>query len=168
MTLYETVKMARFTAMKNKDATAKGTLSLVQSRLDALVKEKEVEARKIAMNAIVGSGIEPSETLKLNTHLSDEEVMAAIKSEIKQINDTIEAAKSAGREDIVSQEIVKIELLEKFLPRQLNESEILDLLVEKGAQKGMNMGQLMGMVMSTHKEVVDGKTVNKVIRENFM
>ena len=50
----------------------------------------------------------------------------------------------------------------------LSESEIKDILDAKGAAKGMNIGQLMGMIMKDHKSEVDGAVVKKVIDENYM
>lgn len=130
-------------AMKEKDALKKGLLQL----LIAGIKNEEIKEKR---------------------ELTKDEQLTVIKRELKQTKDSLAQAESAEREDIAEEQRKKIIMLESFLPKFLTESEILDVLKSKGAEKGMNKGQLIGMVMKEHKSEVDGSLVNKVVTENFM
>lgn len=130
-------------AMKDKDVLKKGLLQL----LIAGIKNEEIKEKR---------------------ELTKDEQLTVIKRELKQTKDSLAQAESAKREDIAQEQRKKIIMLESFLPKFLNESEILAVLESKGAKKGMNKGQLIGMVMKEHKSEVDGSLVNKVVTENFM
>lgn len=130
-------------AMKDKDVLKKGLLQL----LIAGIKNEEIKEKR---------------------ELTEDEQLAVIKRELKQTKDSLEHAVNADREDIAEEQRKKITMLESFLPRFLTEDEILEVLKSKGAEKGMNKGQLIGMVMKEHKSEVDGSLVNKVVTENFM
>lgn len=130
-------------AMKDKDVLKKGLLQL----LIAGIKNEEIKEKR---------------------ELTKDEQLTVIKRELKQTKDSLAQAESAEREDIAQEQRKKIIMLESFLPKFLNESEILAVLESKGAKKGMNKGQLIGMVMKEHKSEVDGSLVNKVVTENFM
>lgn len=130
-------------AMKDKDVLKKGLLQLLISG----IKNEEIKEKR---------------------ELTKDEQLTVIKRELKQTKDSLAQAESAEREDIAEEQRKKIVMLESFLPKFLTESEILDVLKSKGAEKGMNKGQLIGMVMKEHKSEVDGSLVNKVVTENFM
>lgn len=130
-------------AMKDKDVLKKGLLQL----LIAGIKNEEIKEKR---------------------ELTEDEQLAVIKRELKQTKDSLAQAESAKREDIAEEQRKKIAMLESFLPKFLTEDEILEVLKSKGAEKGMNKGQLIGMVMKEHKSEVDGSLVNKVVTENFM
>ena len=95
--------------------------------------------------------------------LKDSEVIAIIKKEIKDNEETIDILsvemnnpnQSAERKEALGERYVSlISINEKYgvyVPQQLTEEQIIQLLINKGAQKGDNIGKLMGMVMSTHK-----------------
>lgn len=111
--------------------------------------------------------------------LNDSEVIAIIKKEIKDNEETIDFVlteidnpnQDIERKEVLQQRYINLDIINHkyatYVPRQLTEEEILILLNNKGAQKGDNIGKLMGMVMSTHKEVVDGNLVREVVQKNF-
>lgn len=139
----QTLKKDLIQAMKEKDALKKGVLQL----LIAGIKNEEI---------------------KVQHELNTEEQVVIVKRELKQTKDSLESAIKASREDLIKENKEKVELLEKYLPKMLSEQEILEILKSKGAEKGMKMGQLMGMIMKEHKSEVDGSVVNKVIKDNFL
>ena len=111
--------------------------------------------------------------------LKDSEVIAIIKKEIKDNEETIDILsvemnnpnQSAERKEALGERYVSLISINKkysvYVPQQLTEEQIIQLLINKGAKKGDNIGKLMGMVMSTHKEVVDGNLVREVVRKHF-
>ncbi|KGR87255.1 hypothetical protein CD30_18810 [Ureibacillus massiliensis 4400831 = CIP 108448 = CCUG 49529] len=126
-------------AMKNKDVTAKGVLTLLKSALDTAEKEKGAE-------------------------LSSEEEIAIVNREIKQTNQSLDGAKQAGRDDLIEKEELKLTILKSFLPKQLTEEEIIPLLTEAGIAKGMNMGDAMKIAKPLLAGKADGATISKVVK----
>lgn len=137
------------------------------------VSARLLEARK-ARNVVEKNTLQgvlsklQNEEIALKRELKDDEAIAIIKNERKQLNEALAMAKDAGREDLVAKLESQVTLIEGLLPAMLSESEIKDILDAKGAAKGMNIGQLMGMIMKDHKSEVDGAVVKKVIDENYM
>lgn len=127
------------TAMREKDTLAKGVLSLLKSALDSAEKEKgEV--------------------------LTAEEEMAIINREVKQTNQALEGAQTAGRADLIEKEEAKLALLKSFLPKQLSEEEIAEKLVAAGVGKGMNMGEAMKIAKPLLTGQAEGAVISKVVK----
>lgn len=127
------------TAMREKDTLAKGVLSLLKSALDSAEKEKgEV--------------------------LTAEDEMAIINREVKQTNQALEGAQTAGRVDLIEKEEAKLTLLKSFLPKQLTEEEIAEKLVAAGIGKGMNMGEAMKIAKPLLTGQAEGAVISKVVK----
>lgn len=137
----------------------------LMKELKQAMKEKDVLKKGLLQLLIAGI---KNEEIKEKRELTKDEQLTVIKRELKQTKDSLEQAVNADRKDIAEEQCKKIKILETFLPKFLTESEILEVLKSKGAVKGMNKGQLIGMVMKEHKSEVDGALVNKVVTENFM
>ncbi len=137
----------------------------LMKELKQAMKEKDVLKKGLLQLLIAGI---KNEEIKEKRELTKDEQLTVIKRELKQTKDSLEQAVNADRKDIAEEQRKKIKILETFLPKFLTESEILEVLKSKGAVKGMNKGQLIGMVMKEHKSEVDGALVNKVVTENFM
>ncbi len=126
-------------AMKEKDTLTKGVLTIVKSNLDIAEKEKGSE-------------------------LSHEEEMAIINREIKQTKQALEGAEKANRSDLVEQEQAKIVLLKSFLPEQLSEEKVVELLKEAGITSGMNMGDAMKIAKPLLTGKADGALIAKTVK----
>lgn len=127
------------TAMREKDTLAKGVLSLLKSALDSAEKEK-------------------GEALTAN------EEIAIINREVKQTNQALEGAQTAGRADLIEKEEAKLTLLRSFLPKQLSEEEIAEKLVAAGVGKGMNMGEAMKIAKPLLTGQAEGAVISKVVK----
>lgn len=127
------------TAMKEKDAVAKGVLTMLKAGLDQAEKEK-------------GEALTP------------EEEIAVVNREIKQTNQALEGAQSAGRADLIEKEETKIKILKSFLPEQLGEEKIAELLTAAGITKGVNMGDAMKIAKPLLAGKADGATISKVVK----
>lgn len=125
--------------MKDKDTLKKGVLTLLKSGLDLAEKEK-------------------------GAPLSTEEEVAIVNRELKQTQQALEGAKQAGREDLIENEQRKIEILKSFLPEQLSEDEITEILTKAGLTKGMNMGEAMKIAKPLLAGKTDGATMAKVVK----
>lgn len=130
------------TAMREKDTLAKGVLSLLKSALDSAEKEK-------------------------GEALTAEEEMAIINREVKQTNQALEGAQTAGRADLIEKEEAKLTLLKSFLPKQLSEEEIAEKLVAAGIGKGMNMGEAMKIAKPLLTGQAEGAVISKVVKSTI-
>jgi len=131
-------------AMKAGD---KDRLSTVRMLMSA-IKYKEVDAKR---------------------ELNDEETIAVISTLVKQRQDSIEQFTKGGREDLVEKETKELSVLRTYLPPQLTEAEVRDIVkkavVETGATGQKDMGKLMKIVMPQVKGKADGKLVNDIVKE---
>lgn len=127
--LRQEINEALKTAMKGKDARATSTLRLILAAL----KDRDIAARGEGGN---DSGIE------------DDAILEMLQKMIKQRNDSIEQYKKGDRPDLVQQESEEIEIINRFLPAQMDEAEMAsavdDLISEIGAGSIKDMGKTMG------------------------
>ncbi len=137
-----------------------------QIELDLIQARKDKDAEKTGVLQLIKAGIEKAEIAKRDT-LTEDEVLAVVKKEHKQGKESLESAVVAGRKNLIHSYSDKLYMIEKYLPQQLTEDEILAILKVGGAQKGDNIGKLMGLVMKDYKSQVDGALVKKVITDNF-
>ncbi len=126
-------------AMRDKDALAKGVLTIVKSALDLAEKEK-------------------------GAVLSPEEEIAIVNREIKQTNQSLEGAQKAERADLIEKEEAKITILKAFLPKQFSEEEIIAALQEAGVAAGMNMGDAMKIAKPLLVGKADGAAISKAVK----
>ena len=100
--------------------------------------------------------------------LSDEDVIAVMSKEIKMRKDSIEEFKKGGREDLIAKTQAEIDVLMPYMPAQLSEEEVRELVkaavAETGAATPKDMGKVMGALMPKVKGRADGKLVNTLVR----
>lgn len=108
----------------------------------------------------------------LGYEATEEDVMSAIEKQVKQRKDSIEQYEKAGRNDLADKEKKELEILEKYLPKQMGEVEIKNLVKEAIAQTGAttmaDMGKVMGALMPKTKGKADGSLVSKIVREELI
>lgn len=101
--------------------------------------------------------------------LSDSDILALIRREIKQHEESLLEAKNAGREDLAAQQEAELEVLRSFLPKQLTREEIVVLaketIQELNATSPKQHGQVMKALQPKVKDIADGKLVNEIVRE---
>lgn len=100
---------------------------------------------------------------------TDEDVLVVIQKEVKQHKDSIEQFQKAGRDELVEKETKELEILQKYLPAQMTEEEIKQIIVNTINQTGANsitdIGKIMSQVMPQTKGKADGGLVNKLVKE---
>ena len=103
--------------------------------------------------------------------LTDEQIIELISKEVKKRKDSIADYEKGGREDLVNQINEEISYLEKYLPKQLTEEEITvivkQIIAELGATTMKDMGKVMKAAQEKMGVTADGKTINKVVKENL-
>ncbi len=102
---------------------------------------------------------------------TDEDVLAVIQKEAKQRKDSIGQFKNAGRQELVDKETKELEILQAYLPQQMSDEEIRNLVKEAVTQTGAKtiaeMGKVMGALMPKVKGKADGSLVSKIVREEL-
>ena len=100
--------------------------------------------------------------------LEDSDVIAVISKEVKMRRDSIEEFNKGSRQDLVEKTQAEIDILMPYLPAQLSEDEVRELVkaaVEAtGAKTQQDMGKVMGKLMPKVKGCADGKMVNNIVR----
>jgi hypothetical protein len=108
-----------------------------------------------------------NEQIEKGHELSDEEAQAVIRRGVKQRLDSIEQYDNGNRKDLADRERAEKDLLEIYLPKQLDDAEIENLvravITDTGATSKKDAGKVMKEMMSHHKGLVDGKKVQEVV-----
>ena len=103
--------------------------------------------------------------------LNEEESMKILKSTAKQLKESVEQYNKGGREDLAENELFELSLIEKYLPEQLSEDKIRDIvnktIQSSGAESMQDMGRVMGILMQELAGSADGKLVQKIVRDEL-
>ena len=101
--------------------------------------------------------------------LTDKEAQKIVVKQIKQINDAIEQFKAGGRDDLVQAEAAKVEILKEYLPKQLSDQELEEVVNQVLAELGevKNLGQVIGLVMKQVDGRADGARVAQLVRQRM-
>ena len=87
---------------------------------------------------------------------------------IKQRNESCEVYKKAGRDELLKNETKEINVINAFLPKQLNEEETkkicLEVIKSVGASSMKDMGKVMGVLKSKHADTLDFSKVSLIIK----
>lgn len=102
---------------------------------------------------------------------TDEDVLAVIQKEAKQRKDSIEQFSAAGRQELADKETKELEMLQKYLPAQMAEDEISEIVKqtirEIGATTIADIGKVMGALIPKTKGKADGSLVSKIVKEKL-
>ena len=103
--------------------------------------------------------------------LTKEDALKILKSATKQLRESVEQYKKGGRDDLAEKELFELSLLDKYLPEQLSEGKIREIVKEtiraSGAESMQDMGRVMGMLMKELAESADGKLVQRIVLEEL-
>jgi len=110
-----------------------------------------------------------NEGIKLQHTLTEEEELTVLTREVKQHKDSLLEFKKAGRDDLVDKLQNEIQILNTYLPEQLTEEELANVvkqvISEVGAASKADMGKVMSAVMPKVKGKADGSQVNKLVAQ---
>ena len=130
-------------AMKSKDKFRSSTISLAKSAI--LLVEKT-------------DGIK----------LEDEQVIEILAKEVKQRNEAILEFQKGNRQDLVDSAKAEIEILKEYLPQQLSEEEIKEIVIDVadnlGASSMKDMGKVMAEVRPKIVGRADGRLVSSIVK----
>ncbi len=134
-------------ALRDKNKVVVSVLRMLISA----IKNKEISLRKAG-----------------EAKLNDEQIIGVIKAEVKKRKDSIEAYEQGNRPDLVDKEKEELLILEKYLPEQMSDKDIEDIVnkivnsTEDVSAK--NFGNIMKQVMVETKGKADGKKVSEIVK----
>jgi uncharacterized protein len=135
-------------AMKAGEKERLGTLRLV----NAAIKAADIDARPSGKDKI-----------------SDDDILGVLAKMIKQRRDSIEQYTSGGRDDLAAKEAAEIEVIEAYLPKQMDEAEskaaIAEVIKEVGAESPKDMGKVMGALKSRYTGQMDFGKASAMVKE---
>ena len=132
MSLKERVLQDVKDAMRAKDKPRLATIRLIT----AAIKQREVDER---------------------IELDDAQVLVVLDKMCKQRRESITQFEQAGRDDLAAQEKAELELIQQYLPEQLSEAEINELIDAAMEQTGASSMKDMGKVMGQLKPKLQGR-----------
>ena len=106
-------------------------------------------------------------TVNAGKEITDDVVLAVVAKGVKQREESIAQFESAGRAELAAGEKAELEFLKGYLPAQLSEAEVTEVVkatvAELGATSKKDMGRVMKEVMARVKGQADGKLVSKLV-----
>jgi uncharacterized protein YqeY len=121
---------------------------------------------KLSVTRLLKSEIRYKEIEK-GSQLSDDEVISVLSSSIKRHKDSIEQFEKGGREDLSASEKAELEIIWQYMPKQLEEeelSQIVDSAIEEtGVLSPSDLGRVMKIVMPKVKGRADGAKVRELV-----
>ncbi|MEI6285105.1 MAG: GatB/YqeY domain-containing protein [Bacillota bacterium] len=134
------------------------------------MKEREAGKLRLAVIRMAISNIRNSEIDK-KRELDDSEILAVLTKEVKMRRDAVEDFRTAKRDDLVNEYESEIVILQNYLPEQLSEAEITDIvkncIEQAGAQSIKELGKVMMLIKPLISGRADGKLVNQIVRQNL-
>jgi len=130
--LTETIRAAMKAAMKDKDKPRLQTIRLIQAEFKRIEVDERIE-------------------------IDDARALSVLDKMVKQRRDSAQQYTDAGRDELAEQENYEIGVIQEFLPEQLSEAEILELIDAAIAASGAEGMKAMGPVMGQLKPQLAGK-----------
>lgn len=103
-----------------------------------------------------------------NGEQDDAGIQKIIASQVKKLKDAMNDFKNAGREDLVAQEEEKLVFMETYLPQQLSDQELEEIVTKVvDSSQDKNIGKLIGAVMQEVSGRADGNRVSSLVRSKL-
>jgi uncharacterized protein len=150
MTLRERFTAELKTAMLAKDAPRVGAIRMITAKL----KDFDIAARPKGVDAI-----------------PDDEIIAMLKGMVKSRKESVELYTQGKRQDLVDKEQAEIDVIESFLPAQMDdaatEAAVDAAIAESGAASMKEMGKVMAILKAKHAASLDMSKVNPLVKKKL-
>lgn len=99
--------------------------------------------------------------------VTETDLQKVVTGQVKKMKEAMLEFQNAGRDDLVSEEMKKVAIMEKYLPQQLTDAELEQIVSETIVEMGevKNPGQLIGAVMKKTAGQADGKRIQEMINK---
>ena len=108
------------------------------------------------------------EEISQGSDLNNNDELSLLQKMIKQRNDSIKQYNDAGRNELAEKEQKEIEIIQDFLPEQINEEDLIQLAKETISDLSANSMKDMGNVMKVLKDKTSGQadpaTISKIVK----
>jgi uncharacterized protein len=144
-------------------------LERINSDMKQAMKNKEKD--KLVTIRMIKASLQ-NEAIKFGTsELSEDQELTILSREVKQRKDSLHEFDKAGRQDLVDKLRAELAIVELYLPKQLSEQELSDIVKETiseiGATSKADMGKVMAAVMPKVKGKTEGSLVNKFVQQHL-
>jgi uncharacterized protein YqeY len=151
-------------SMLKRDELRTGTLRMLLAALSNREKEKRYKVSKAEPNF-------SEQELQAKSVLSPQEIEDAVSSEVKKRREAAEGFEKGGRKEQAQKEKQEMEILLSYLPAQLSEAEIRELvkdaIAKTGAKSPQDTGKVMAVLAPQTKGKADGSQVSKIVKESL-
>lgn len=142
-----------------------GLLAQLTEDMKTAMKAKDKET--LSVIRMVKSALS-NEQIKLGHDLTADDEMTVLSREMKQRVEELTSYQEANREDLAEGIQQQVAVLNKYMPKQLSESEVEEIvkatISEVGATSKADMGKVMGALMPKVKGKADGKLVSQKVQ----
>ncbi len=133
--------------------------------LKTAMKDKNTIRKNVVQ--MIRAGVLQIEKDKLTT-LDDDGILEVIAKQLKQRKDALPDYEKSGRSDLIAELEAEIGYLMEYLPTQLTDEELMEIVKtavsETGASSVKDMGKVMASVMPKTKGRADGRRINEIAR----
>jgi uncharacterized protein len=147
MSLRDTLMDNLKTAMKAGEKTRLSTIRLIQAAL----KDKDIEARGL------GKG-----------QLTDDDILALMQKMVKQRQESIAIYTQAGRHELAAGEQAEVDVINGFLPKQMDDAAMADVIkaavAEAGASSMKDMGKVVGLLKGKYAGQMDFAKASQMVK----
>tara|TARA_B110000438_G_scaffold219644_1_gene212631 strand:- start:771 stop:1220 length:450 start_codon:yes stop_codon:yes gene_type:complete len=130
------------------------------------MKARELERVKVLRN--VQSVVKQIE-IDRQTELDDAQVLEVLQKQLKQRQESLTIFTENGRDDLATKEQFEIDIINEFMPQQMNQDEIMALvnaeIAEQGATSMRDMGSVMGVLKNKTAGRADPALISKMVKE---
>jgi len=140
----------------------------IMPELKAAMLAKDEKAMR-SLRAIKAAIIVAKTAEGAGGELKEEDEVKLLQKLVKQRKDSLEIFTQQNRPDLATKEQEEIEVIEKFLPKQLSQDELKEeigkIITESGATSPAEMGKVIGLANKKLAGRADGKTISLVVKE---
>lgn len=139
--------------------------------IDSDLKQALIEKNEIAVSALRNLKAEiKNVSIEKQRDLTEAEVLEVTRKKVKQHKDSIEGFKKGDRNDLVEREEKQMEVLLRYLPKQMEESEVRDLVKKTISDlnaQASDFGKVMKEVLVRAEGRTEGSMVSKIVKEEL-
>lgn len=130
------------------------------------MKARELERVKVLRN--VQSVVKQIE-IDRQTELDDAQVLEVLQKQLKQRHESLTIFTENGRDDLANKEQFEIDIINEFMPKQMDDAELAALvnaeIKEQGATSMRDMGSVMGVLKNKTAGRADPALISKLVKD---
>ena len=141
----------------------------VREQYKKAILEKNEDRKRVLGNLLAQMKNKEIELRAKDKELTEEDIIGLIQKTIKQDAEANEMFIQGGRSDLVKQNEVEMAILQTFLPKQLSEAELIEIIEVMisitGATTVKDMGKVIGQIKSKYSGQVDMSIVSSMVKK---